>query len=708
MTEKLDELRIRLDQIDRRIVDSLAERQAVVGEVAKVKVDGATVLRDPKREEQLLRALSEYGKNAGVDRHFVRRLYREILDHSLRSQQVHLSGGDRASERTTVVVAYQGGEGSYSHLAATRHFEVHPANVVYEGKKSFDSMLQSVTEGESDFAILPIENTTAGSINESYDLLARMNLVIVGEEIQRVDHCLLAIDEVPLSHIRRVYSHPVALAQCGGFLSALRECHVEAFNDTALSAAKIKEDRDLSQAAIASAEAARLYDLKILRTHIADQKENYTRMVVVSRDPIELDPRIPAKTSLLFATRHEHGALASCLNILHEHGLNMTKLESRPRPNTPWEYIFYVDFEGRLDGVGTGSALQSLSSATGFLKVLGTYPSRIPKESEPAAIFAQSESPESSSAPRSGPAATRAAPARDGGSIRVKAGSPRAEEGEARIPVTKQPYRLASRVTRLKDTLIRFGDVELGGDVPVVIAGPCAVESREQIQNCAREVKEQGGAMLRGGCFKPRTSPYSFQGLGFEALDLLEEAGREFGLPIVTEVLHPADVARVAHQADFLQIGARNMQNFALLKEVGRIDRPVMLKRGLTATVDEWLQAAEYILAQGNQRVVLCERGIRTFEQATRNTLDLSAVVVARERTHLPIVVDPSHAVGVRRWIPTMAEASLAVGAHGVMLEIHPDPNSALSDGPQALTFQDFESLMKRLPYCVPPAASLG
>jgi 3-deoxy-7-phosphoheptulonate synthase len=206
-----------------------------------------------------------------------------------------------------------------------------------------------------------------------------------------------------------------------------------------------------------------------------------------------------------------------------------------------------------------------------------------------------------------------------------------------------------------------------------------------------------GGHLLRGGCFKPRTSPYSFQGLGYEALDLLAEAGAEVGLRVVTEVMHPSDVGPVAEKAHVLQIGARNMQNFSLLKEVGKVDRPVMLKRGLMSSIDEWLSAAEYVLAHGNQMVFLCERGIRTFETSTRNTLDLSAVPVVKELTHLPVIVDPSHAVGVRRWIPPMAEASLASGAHGLMVEIHPDPSRALSDGPQALTFEMFERLMGRL-----------
>jgi chorismate mutase/prephenate dehydratase len=214
---------------------------------------------------------------------------------------------------------------------------------------------------------------------------------------------------------------------------------------------------------------------------------------------------------------------------------------------------------------------------------------------------------------------------------------------------------------------------------------------------CALEAKENGAQILRGGCFKPRTSPYSFQGMGYEGLDLLVEAGRYYDMPVITEVMDTDQVPGVAKSADILQIGARNMQNFALLKEVGKTHRPVMLKRGLSASIEEWLNAAEYILAHGNRQVILCERGIRTFETATRNTLDLSAIPVLKELTHLPVIVDPSHAIGIRDKVIPLAKASKVVGAHGIMIEFHPDPPKALSDVDQALYFEQFESMMKDL-----------
>ena len=260
------------------------------------------------------------------------------------------------------------------------------------------------------------------------------------------------------------------------------------------------------------------------------------------------------------------------------------------------------------------------------------------------------------------------------------------------------PYKLASMQQPGERTRVRIGPAEIGlGSELVVMAGPCAVESRDQLLKTARCVAREGARVLRGGAFKPRTSPYSFQGLGAPALKLLAEAREATGLPIISEVVDPHDVEAFDEHVDILQVGARNMQNFALLRAVGRSRRAVLLKRGPSATIEEWLLAAEYILAAGNPNVILCERGIRTFETATRNTLDLSAVPVLREKTHLPIVVDPSHGTGHRSLVGPMALAGAAVGADGLLIEVHPDPANARSDGDQSLSFDEFGDLMDEL-----------
>ncbi len=261
-----------------------------------------------------------------------------------------------------------------------------------------------------------------------------------------------------------------------------------------------------------------------------------------------------------------------------------------------------------------------------------------------------------------------------------------------------QSYRLVRRDARAERTVVRLRNgATFGGDEVAICAGPCGVESAEQLEAAARAVAAAGANVLRGGAFKPRTSPYSFQGLGEEALKLLRDAGDRYGLGVVTEVLDPRDVEMVMGYADMLQIGARNMQNFPLLREVGAARTPVLLKRGLSATVQEWLLAAEYILLGGNDGVVLCERGVRSFDVATRNVLDISVVPLLEEMTHLPVVVDPSHAVGIARLVPSIAVASIAAGAHGLLIEVHPDPANALSDGAQSLNCAEFEQLMHRL-----------
>ena len=421
-------------------------------------------------------------------------------------------------------------------------------------------------------------------------------------------------------------------------------------------------------AAIASEDAARLFDLEVIKTGIANREENYTRFAIVAAEPAELSEGVPTKTSIVMAVGNHPGALMDALAVFREGDINLVKLESRPIPHNPREELFYLDFEGGSADPQVEMVLETLTKQVRFLKVLGSYPSR---DLRPRPVQRTAGSTK-----RTG---------------REELVSPKPSRHSPR------GYKLGSRGHKQSNTVVEVAGVRVGDEDLVMIAGPCAVESWDQITETARMVRDAGGSILRGGCFKPRTSPYSFQGLGYEGLEMLAEAGKTFGLPVVTEVLSPGDVEEVARNADILQIGTRNMQNFALLQTVGRAHRPVLLKRGMSSSLEELLQAAEYILAEGNQQVILCERGIRTFETSTRNTLDISAVPVLRGRTHLPVIVDPSHAAGDRELVPPMALAAEAVGANGIMVEIHPDPENALSDGPQSLRFSQYEALSAAL-----------
>jgi chorismate mutase/prephenate dehydratase len=374
-SQDLAALRKSLDDIDQVLVSALGERARLARQIAKVKAEGDGPVRDGDRETALLQHRSALGERLGLDPAFVRRIFREILDDSVRRQQdaLHTSGAEAQQE---IIVAFQGTEGAYGHQAALQHFAVAQRPVAFKAYPTFKGMLEAVLEGHADRAMLPIENTTAGSVYESYDLLLRFNLALVGEEIVDVRHCLLGLADVPLESLKRIHSHPQALAQCSEFLSTLKHCEGVSAANTALAAQLIRDLKDPTQAAIASEEAGAHFGLHVLKRDIANQPVNYTRFVVVAATPAECDPRIAAKVSMVLATRHEHGALVRCLNVIADEGLNVTKLESRPRPGTPWEYVFYVDVEGHLSSPRMQAALAGLAERTVFLKVLGCYPAR--------------------------------------------------------------------------------------------------------------------------------------------------------------------------------------------------------------------------------------------------------------------------------------------------------------------------------------------
>jgi chorismate mutase/prephenate dehydratase len=674
----LSTLRAALDGIDAELVSLLAKRLALVAKIGESKAAGESGIRDASRERDVLDRVETVARGLGVSVPLARKIFGEIIAHSVTRQAAFLSG---AAAKGELRVAFQGVPYAYSWLAAQKYLGGLGVEGVLAGFRSFAGAMEALVAGGADLAFLPIENTTAGSINQVYDLLLAHEVSIVGEETWKVDHCLAGPAEVPLTSIAKILSHPQGLEQCSLFLQSLPLAQPVFRFDTAEALEEVAAAGDPTEAGIGPPEVAAHYGLAILRRGIANQEENYTRFVALSRSPERFDPRIPCKTSLVLTTRHEHGALLKCLAVLSDNGLSLTKLESRPRPRRPWEYMFFVDFEGNGADEKVARALEELKVVALWLKVLGSYPAKATPQDVSA--------PEMAAPTGTLEAAVLPEP--------VKTAAPSLKKSSQ--------YRLVSRDARPGDTIVRVGDLLIGGDGFVVMAGPCSVESKAQIETTAKAVREAGAHVLRGGVFKPRTSPYAFQGLGEEGLDLLVGAGRAAGMPIVSEVLAPDQVRLMAEKADILQIGARNMQNFPLLTAVGSVDRPVLLKRGLSSTIEEWLAAAEYILAKGNGQVILCERGIRTFESATRNTLDLSAVVAVKERTHLPVIVDPSHGTGRRAYVAPMAFAARACGAHGLLIEVHPDPDHALSDGDQSLTFAEFRSLMDGLSAVAPPRA---
>jgi len=693
----LSDIRKNISQLDSELLGLLFERRKLSQQVAENKKNTDKQLRDQSREKQLLESLLTKASKKGLDSHYITSIYNLIIEDSVKLQKDFLQVLNNPSPSENInkiqditsssTVAILGGLGSYSYVAAKRFF----SNSLSDPKlsfntidcDSFEAIIENVEQENASFGVIPIENTTSGGITAVYDLLLSSKLSIIGEQKQAIKHCLVSINGCDIESITQIAAHPEAALQCSKTLRKKTAAQISQVESTTHAIQKVLTSQSTKLAAIASEEAAHAFGLNILLKDIADQSENTTRFLVLSKNAVEVSSAVKSKVSIVLSTNQQPGALADILTLFKNANIPLTKLESRPIPNKPWQQIFYVDFEANISDQHVLHCVESLSKSCVFYRLLGCYPAQ---DSAITQVSVKS--------------LAEAKLTRLAKNI--------IDDSESKPQATKQTklkenskaqssYRLASRNYKKENTQIVVNNHIIGGDQFTTIAGPCAVESAEQIDLCAKHAHESGVSILRGGCFKPRTSPYSFQGLGFDGLELLVQAGKQHKLPIITEVLNPLDVKKMAKHSDILQIGTRNMQNFALLTAVGQVNCPVMLKRGLMSTLEELLQAAEYILKQGNQQVFLCERGIRTFETATRNTLDLSAIPVLKEMTHLPIFVDPSHAVGRRELVAPMAKAAKAAGADGIMIEFHPDPSRALSDGRQSLDFIALTKLMGEL-----------
>ncbi|MFL5449831.1 MAG: 3-deoxy-7-phosphoheptulonate synthase [Gemmatimonadales bacterium] len=555
-------------------------------------------------------------------------------------------------------VAIQGSHGSFSEAAARRRWPDLEALPCREVK----DVVAAVRAGRADAGCLPIENSLIGSVTTTYDLLHEAfgdrTLRLTHEVLYPVHHTVMAIPGATVSGIRRVLSHPVALGQCRIWLGEhLPDAELVSAWDTAGSAEIVAQEQDPTWAAIAARPAADAHGLIALAERIEDDPTNQTRFLTFTRADSAETLRSGAtsryKTSLIVLVDHKPGMLALTLQAFGARGVNLMALQSRPERSAPWTYRFYVDVEGSAQDPRVAEALEEIEALAAELIILGSYEAWT-----------------------------------EGSRLSAPVPTPAHRVEKPNVP-------LVDRRRNPEGTVVAVRDLRFGEGSPVLIAGPCSVESEAMILETAHAVAQAGGDMLRGGAYKPRTSPYDFQGLGVKGLRYLADARERTGLPIVTEVLSWEEVPVVAHFADMLQIGARNMQNFSLLRAASRSGKPILLKRGAGATIEEWLMAAEYVLAEGNPHVVLCERGIRTFERATRHTLDLNAVALVRERTHLPVIVDPSHAAGVRSLVTPLSVGSLAAGACGLIVEVHPDPAHAMSDGAQSLDFPMFEELAK-------------
>jgi 3-deoxy-7-phosphoheptulonate synthase len=650
--EKLTDARRDIDLLDQDLIRLLKQRIDAIERVGACKNDEDVHVFDPIREAAVVQAWSTASEESGLSPIFTKRILKEILDHSRRRQESRVE----STATRTVRVGYQGTRASYSELAAEKMFSARDETCRAIGYETFEYVFDALDRGDIEYALVPAENSLVGGVHAVSDLLVSREVAVLDEEIWSIRHCLAVLPGTSIGSLREVRSHPVALGQCRKALRELRVQVVEDF-DTAGAAEALKASGDASIGVICSREAADLHGLHVCSEDVTDHLPNETRFLLLGSQAEEMVRGVAVKTTITFAVDDRCGALADCLGVFANHAINLTRLESRPNPGSPWECLFLADIEASRQDQGVQEALREIRPFVNFVRVLGTYPSRRP----------------------------------------IGAPTKPAAKVHARPIDRNATQRPATHVPAPNTRCVSVGEVPIGGKQFTLILGPCAVESEQQIDDAAALVKAHGAHLMRGGAFKPRSSPHSFQGLGFAGLEMLAKVGDKYGMPVVTEVLRSEDVARIAERADMLQVGARNMQNFALLKRLGRTRLPVLLKRGMSATLKELLQAAEYILDGGNQRVVLCERGIRTFETATRNTLDISAVPVLKNETDLPIIVDPSHAAGVRHLVVPLALAAAAAGADGLIIEAHPNPEEALCDKDQALTPVELRQLLDGL-----------
>ncbi|MCB0359188.1 MAG: prephenate dehydratase, partial [Bdellovibrionales bacterium] len=472
--EAIGSVRQDINRIDDQLLQLLAARRELISRAAEAKVQQKLPLRDNIREEELLLRLVQDGRQLQLPSHLVTSVFHAIIDDSLRLQAHRLQEQHAGAwtDGRAVRTGFLGAEGSYSYLAAIRHFERASVSVDTRGYSSLRAIVDAVQRREVDIGVLPIENSASGSINECYDILLEKPLSLVGEERLPIDHCLLGLPGAKQSVLATIYSHPQAVEQCAMFLREMPGVRIELCESTADAVKRVQESGDSTAAAIASEYAGIRYGLAVLKANIADQKHNVTRFIFVSAQPRVVDVRIPCKTSIVIATQQKPGALVEALLIFRERGINLSKLESRPMPNSPWEEMFYLDFEGNIADDVTKEVLAELATVTKYIKVLGSYPAdHLPRTPVAAGGAMQAETP-------------------DAASVMPPAAKPKAKK-------SAPGYKLVSRQHKAEDTIIEIGGVAIGGGTFVVIAGPCSVESQSQIEACAAEVRESGGHILR-------------------------------------------------------------------------------------------------------------------------------------------------------------------------------------------------------------------
>jgi len=633
--QPLNHTREQITALDKDLLALLAKRRELSLDVARSKEVDIRPIRDTQREKELLARLVKQGREQGLDAHYVISLYQSIIEDSVLNQQAYLQGrANPDTQKQQYCVAYLGARGSYSYLAANRYCDRRQVDMQDLGCKSFDEIVQAVESGHADYGFLPIENTSSGSINEVYDVLQHTSLAIVGETTIEVGHCLLAKASGNVCEIKTVYAHPQPISQCSRYLSLHPEFKLEYCSSSAEAMEKVIESDDPTVAAIGSAEGGALYQLEAIAQDLANQKINQSRFIVVARKAIAVPEQLPAKSTLIMATGQKPGALVEALLVLKAHNLNMSKLESRPIPGTPWEEMFYLDLDANLSSESMQSALKELERITRFIKVLGCYPCETVSPTQLSNSQLMIE-----------PDTSRAEHA-----VGLTEQSPIATNEQARY--CKKYQQDATRITSGQ---LEIGDKRFGAIALISLPQDSALYSQK-----AKSIKEAGfqAVVLEG---------LSRQQDAISNILEFKKALHQFDLECILSIEHESELKLATEHGSILLVTGKQMNNQALLKRIGSLHIPLILERNTMASVEEFLGAAESILAEGNQQVILCESGVRTFNDSVMPSLDLAALVDIKAISHLPILVNPSYA-STPETLSSHARAAKHLNADGLIL----------------------------------------
>ncbi|MFQ6371308.1 prephenate dehydratase [Shewanella sp. YIC-542] len=604
---QLNQIREQITNVDKSLLELLSQRRQLSLEVARSKEVDIRPIRDTQREKELLARLVKLGREQGLDAHYVLSLYQTIIEDSVLNQQAYLQlRADGSEHKQQYIVAYLGARGSYSYLAAHRYCDRRELKMQDMGCHSFDEIIQAVESGHADYGFLPIENTSSGAINEVYDLLQHTNLSIVGETTIEVGHCLLVKPGTQMSQITTIYAHPQPISQCSHYLTQ----HPQLKRHYCASSAEAMElvsEGDQTMAAIGSAEGGSLYQLEPLAKNLANQKINQSRFIVVARKAVVVPEQLPAKTTLIMATAQKPGALVDALLVLKAHNLNMSKLESRPIPGTPWEEMFYLDIDGNTAHPNVQHALHELERLTRFLKVLGCYASENvkPTRLENHQLMIEPDS-------------SKQTVATPGSKDMTTAGG------------TGTDARYLRRDDTDKTEVIS-GELHVGnGSLSAMIAlnAKAVQHNLAQVALTLREAGFQAVILHQAEHFPA------------EQLVALRQQLNHAGLQCVIAIQQQQNPAMLQPYADMLLLTGKQMFNDSLLTQLGALNLPVLLERNTMASEQDWLAAAEKLLSCGNQQLMLIEAGIRSFNHPEELTLDLASVINLQAITHLPILIN--------------------------------------------------------------------